>query len=180
MMYLSISSSVMPIPLSLMVKVLFFSSSDTRTVKSPSSPLNSPFSANVFIFCVASTALLTISRKKISWSEYKNFLITGNMFSVVTPMFPFCMVVYLIKLCQILWKYILQILCHYEKHFRFDCDLLLYTFVYVGSCGMLLIFFSKSCDFVLSGEIMNFKTYANCLKRLTLRIEIKTVRHGKS
>lgn len=47
-------------------------------------------------------------------------------------------------------------------------------FVYVGLCGMLLIFFSKSCDFVLSAEIMNFKTYGICLERLTLRIEIKT------
>ena len=59
------------------------------TVKSPSSPLNSPALARVFSFCVASTALLIISRKKISFSEYKNFLITGKMFSVLTPIDPF-------------------------------------------------------------------------------------------
>mgnify|MGYP007127933468 CR=1 FL=1 len=69
LIYLSISSSVMPMPLSLMVMVPAFSSTDMRTVRSPSSPLKSPFSASVFIFCVASTAFETISRKNISWSE---------------------------------------------------------------------------------------------------------------
>ena len=90
LIYLSISSSVIPIPRSLIVSVPSFSSRLTLTVRSPSSPLKSPFSASVFIFCEASTAFDTISRRKISWSEYKNFLMTGNMFSVVTPMLPFC------------------------------------------------------------------------------------------
>ena len=62
---------------------------DTCTVKSPSSPLNSPIEASVLSFWVASTALETNSRRKISWSLYKNFLITGKIFSVVTPIFPF-------------------------------------------------------------------------------------------
>jgi hypothetical protein len=39
-------------------------------------------------FWVASTALLTSSRRKISWSEYKNFLIIGKMFSVWMEMEP--------------------------------------------------------------------------------------------
>ena len=93
LIYLSISSSVIPMPRSLMVSVPSFSFRFTLTVRSPSSPLKSPLSASVFIFCVASTALETISRRKISWSEYKNFLITGKMFSVVTPIFPFCIAV---------------------------------------------------------------------------------------
>ena len=42
----------------------------------------------VWLAMNASTALATISLKKISWSEYKNFLITGKIFSVVTPILP--------------------------------------------------------------------------------------------
>src|SRR5574344_235526 len=41
-------------------------------------------------------ALDTISRRKISWSEYKNFLITGKMFSVVTPILPFCIILFVL------------------------------------------------------------------------------------
>jgi hypothetical protein len=41
------------------------------------------------IFWVASTAFETNSRKKISWSEYKNFLIIGKMFSVLMEILPF-------------------------------------------------------------------------------------------
>ena len=89
LIYLSTSSSVIPIPRSVMVSVFSLSSTATRIVKSPNSPLNSPLDATAFIFCVASTAFATSSLKKISWSEYKNFLITGKMFSVVTPMCPF-------------------------------------------------------------------------------------------
>lgn len=40
--------------------------SETCTVKSPTSPLNSPIEESVFSFCVASTALETNSRRKIS------------------------------------------------------------------------------------------------------------------
>ena len=86
LMYLSISSAVIPIPRSEMVMVL--SSNLTRTVRSPNSPLNSPTDESVFNFCVASTALETSSRRKISWSLYKNFLMIGNIFSDVTPMLP--------------------------------------------------------------------------------------------
>ena len=86
LMYLSISSAVIPIPRSEIVIVL--SSNLTCTVKSPSSPLNSPTEESVFNFWVASTALETSSRRKISWSLYKNFLIIGKMFSDVTPMLP--------------------------------------------------------------------------------------------
>ncbi len=94
LMYFSISSAVIPIPRSLKVSVPFSLSMLTETFSSPNSPLNSPTEANVFNFCVASTAFETNSRTKISWSLYKNFLIMGKMLSVVTPMFPFCIVVY--------------------------------------------------------------------------------------
>ena len=104
-MYLSISSSVIPIPWSLIVKVPAFSSSETRTVVSPTSPLKSPWAANVFNFCVASTAFDTISRRKMSWSEYKNFLMTGKMFSVVTPILPFCAIIYLFVVFAIIHIY---------------------------------------------------------------------------
>ena len=50
----------------LMVRVPAFSSRETRTVVSPISPLKSPWAARVFNFCVASTALETISRRKMS------------------------------------------------------------------------------------------------------------------
>ena len=86
--YFSISSESIPIPLSETVKVPSSLFTEIVTFKSPSSPLNSPTEANVFNFCVASIALDTNSRKKISWSEYKNFFITGKIFSVVTPIFP--------------------------------------------------------------------------------------------
>ena len=58
--------------------------------RQPISPLNSPLDARVVSFCVASTALETNSRRNISLSLYKNFLMMGKMFSVVTPIFPFC------------------------------------------------------------------------------------------
>ena len=88
LMYLSTSSSVIPRPLSMTLRVLASSSSTMRTFSSPSSPLNSPETARAFIFWSASTAFATSSRRKISWSEYRNFLITGKMFSVVTPILP--------------------------------------------------------------------------------------------
>ena len=92
--YLSTSSLVMPIPLSRMVRVFFFLSTSIFIVRSPSSPLNSPADARVLSLFVASTALLTISRRNISFSEYKNFLITGKMFSVFTPIEPVCISIY--------------------------------------------------------------------------------------
>ena len=85
---LSTSSAVIPMPWSDTVKVFFALSMDTRTRKSPKSPFTSPTDERVFSFCVASTALLINSRRKISWSLYKNFLMTGNILSEVTPMFP--------------------------------------------------------------------------------------------
>ena len=96
LIYLSISSAVIPIPRSEMVIVL--SSNLIRTVKSPISPLNSPTEASVFNFCVASTALETNSRRKISWSLYKNFLIIGKMFSLVTPILPDLLILFIIIL----------------------------------------------------------------------------------
>ena len=92
LMYLSISSSVMPTPWSEMVIVPASLLTATRTVRSPSSPLKSPTDASVFSFCVASTAFEITSRRKISWSLYRNFLMMGKMFSVVTPMLPFCII----------------------------------------------------------------------------------------
>ncbi len=41
-------------------------------------------------FWVASTAFETSSRKKISWSLYRNFLMIGKMLSVVTLIVPCC------------------------------------------------------------------------------------------
>ena len=69
LMYFSTSSAVMPMPRSLTVRVFFLGSSFTSMERSPSSPLNSPRVLSVFSFCVASTALLMSSRRKISWSE---------------------------------------------------------------------------------------------------------------
>src|SRR5690348_3202170 len=88
-MYFLISSAVMPMPLSLMVMVFAFSSTDTCTVKSPRSLLYCPREESLLIFCVASTALLTSSLRKISLSEYKNFLMMGKMFSVWMDIVPF-------------------------------------------------------------------------------------------
>ena len=81
----------MPMPRSVTVSVRLSASTLMRIVRSPMSPLASPLDESVLSFCVASTAFDTSSRRKISWSEYKNFLITGKMFSVVTPIFPFFM-----------------------------------------------------------------------------------------
>ena len=50
----------------------------------------SPSCANILRFWVASTALETNSRKKISWSLYRNCLMMGKMLSVVTLMVPCC------------------------------------------------------------------------------------------
>ena len=102
LIYLSISSAVIPIPASLTVRVPFSASTDTVTFSSPSSSLYSPQEARVFNFCVASTAFDTSSRRKISWSLYKNFLITGKIFSVVTPIDPFCIISYIVILLLII------------------------------------------------------------------------------
>ena len=83
----------MPIPWSETVSVFLSLFIITRTRVSPNSPLNSPTEASVLSFCVASTALEINSRRKISWSEYKNFLMTGNMLSDVTPILPFAIFV---------------------------------------------------------------------------------------
>ena len=88
LMYLSISSAVIPIPRSIMLSVFAFLSTLMWMVKSPNSPLASPRLVNVLSFCVASTALETSSRRKISWSLYKNFLIIGKMFCAVTLIDP--------------------------------------------------------------------------------------------
>gem|GEM_PF-5607557 len=69
LIYLSISSAVMPIPSSDTVSTRLSGSSFTRIVRSPSSPLNSPVEESVLSFCVASTELEISSRRKISWSE---------------------------------------------------------------------------------------------------------------
>ena len=66
LIYLSISSAVMPIPSSDTVSTRLSGSSFTRI---PSSPLNSPVEESVLSFCVASTELEISSRRKISWSE---------------------------------------------------------------------------------------------------------------
>jgi hypothetical protein len=87
-MYFLISSAVMPRPWSEIVILRASLSTVTRTFSSPSSPLYSPSAARLLSFWVASTALLTNSRRKISWSEYKNFLIIGKMFSVWMEMEP--------------------------------------------------------------------------------------------
>ncbi len=66
LIYLSISSAVIPMPRSETVRVPFSASTVTRTSSSPSSSLYSPNEASVRSFWVASTALLTSSRRKIS------------------------------------------------------------------------------------------------------------------
>src|SRR5690606_23202213 len=77
-----------------MVNVLLFSSRMMSIVRSPSSPLNSPREASTFNLLVASTALETSSRRKISWSAYRNFLMMGKMLSVCTDILP-CSIVQL-------------------------------------------------------------------------------------
>src|SRR4051812_48408678 len=89
LIYFLISSAVIPIPLSEIVIVFAFSSSFTRMLRSPSSLLYCPSEESLFTFCVASTALLTSSRRKISLSEYRNFLMIGNIFSVWIDIVPF-------------------------------------------------------------------------------------------
>ena len=68
LIYLSTSSDDIPIPLSIMVNVFSLASKITSTLRLPISPFTSPFELNVFNFWEASTALLTNSRKNISWS----------------------------------------------------------------------------------------------------------------
>ena len=111
LMYLSISSSVSPMPWSEMVMVLASLSMLTLIVRSPRSPLKSPTDASVLSFCVASTAFEISSRRKISWSLYRNFLMMGNMFSVVTPIFPFCMI-YIVFMLLSFYGVFLQIAYH--------------------------------------------------------------------
>ncbi len=59
----------MPTPRSVTVSVRASLSTAMRTARSPSSPFASPIEEKVFIFCVASTAFDTSSRRKISCSE---------------------------------------------------------------------------------------------------------------
>ena len=65
-MYFLTSSALIPIPLSVIVIVLFFLSIEISIFVSPISPLNSPIEANFFSLVVASTALETNSLKNIS------------------------------------------------------------------------------------------------------------------
>jgi hypothetical protein len=55
---------------------------------SPNSVFASPIEIKCFSLEVASVPLEISSRKNISWSEYKNFLINGKMFSTDTLIFP--------------------------------------------------------------------------------------------
>ena len=73
----------------------------TWIVRSPNSPLKSPVDARVFSFCVASTAFETNSRRNISWSLYKNFLMMGKIFSVVTQWFPFLHIINVLSYCYL-------------------------------------------------------------------------------
>ena len=124
---LSTSSAVMPMPWSETVKVFFFLSMLTRTRKSPNSPFTSPTDERVFNFWVASTALLISSRRKISWSLYKNFFMTGNILSEVTPILPLLISLLNLKLSTLYTVHctpytihctpytILQFPCHKQK-----------------------------------------------------------------
>ena len=88
LMYFSTSSAVIPNPWSIRCIFLPSLSILTSMIGLPYSTLASPILAKCFNFKVASVALDTNSRKKISWSLYKNFLISGKMFSTDTLIFP--------------------------------------------------------------------------------------------
>ena len=83
-MYFRTSSSVMPMPVS-EIRMIFFSLS-TVTVAAICSSLSGCSIRNLVI---ASQALLTASRRKISLSEYSHRLITGIIFCASIDTEPF-------------------------------------------------------------------------------------------
>ena len=87
-MYFSTSSAVIPKPWSMMCSFLPSLSIFTSMIGLPYSTFASPILVKCFNFKVASVAFDTNSRRKISWSLYKNFLIKGKMFSTETLIFP--------------------------------------------------------------------------------------------
>src|SRR5688572_2363821 len=102
LMYFLISSAVIPIPWSEIVILRVSLSTLTFTFKSsPTSPLYSPIADKRFSFWVASTAFETNSRRKISWSEYKNFLMIGKIFSVWIEMVPFSAIIFMLLIFKV-------------------------------------------------------------------------------
>ena len=84
LMYFRTSSAVMPMPVS-EIRIVFFSLS-TDTVTAISSSLSGWSMRNLVI---ASHALDTASRRKISLSEYSQRLITGIIFCASMDTDPF-------------------------------------------------------------------------------------------
>jgi len=71
----------MPMPLSEMVRV-FFSRSMRMLIRASAPSLQSPAMAAMRRLLMASTPLLTSSRRNTSWPLYTAFLMIGKMFSV--------------------------------------------------------------------------------------------------
>ena len=86
LIYRRTSSSVMPIPVSEIRMVFFSLSTDTVTVMG-----SSLSGCSIRNLVIASHAFDTVSRRKISLSEYSHFLITGMIFcaSIETEPFSF-------------------------------------------------------------------------------------------
>ena len=87
-MYLTISSSVMPMPLSVKVSVPASLSITTSMRSGASSASAWPLDASQRYFFTASQALDTISRTNISLSEYSHCLMTGMIFSALIETVP--------------------------------------------------------------------------------------------
>ena len=88
-MYLTISSSDMPMPLSMKVSVPFSLSVITSMRSGASSPWAWPLLTSQRYLRMASQPLATSSRMKMSLSEYSHCLMTGMMFSACIETVPF-------------------------------------------------------------------------------------------
>ena len=98
LMYFTISSSVIPIPLSLIVIVPASLSRTTSIFHSVLSISASPTEISFLSLLIASLAFDTISLIKMSFSEYSHFLIIGNIFSVLIDTLPLVYSIFLILL----------------------------------------------------------------------------------
>ena len=92
-MYFFTSSASMPMPLSRTVMVRAFLLTETSMRPAVSMSLTSPSEIRRCSLTIASEALETISRRKISLSEYSQRLMTGKIFLVSTEMPPFSFII---------------------------------------------------------------------------------------